>query len=126
MSIVKDILRKEVLEPALNKRLLNVTGYVIEYNPHTNAMSVAVLDPLTGTQSILMNVMYTLPMLGFHGVEPRIGNRVIVSFDNGDIGSPRAVAIIDDNYPRAGGPKDWIRTESGALTHNIYDSTSEE
>lgn len=123
MGLIKDILEEEVLKPAMDKRILTLSGWVLSYDKVRNCMNVSVIDPRTGGRTILQDVIYCVSMYGFHGIEPRSGFRALVTFDGGNMNSPKVVSTFDDNFGRPHGPFEGLQTEYSARSEKLDSPT---
>ena len=119
MSVIKEILKKEILEPALNNRAHDTVGFITRYNPATNKASAQFHNPNNGTKMFAHGISISMPPNGFHPVEPKAGDKCLISFEHGDIAYPRIVMIYDENYGRIDGPYDKLKTEYSSTVPDI-------
>jgi hypothetical protein len=94
----RDVIRKRIIEPALQERALpQLSGTIIAYDATTNTATVEV-DGLGSSPTQFHGVPIPIGAPGLHSGGPFPGDRVRVGFLNNQQVNPTVIAFIDPLY----------------------------
>lgn len=111
MSSFKEMLINEVVMPVIVAQPKTTLALVESYDPATNMASIKLIN-MNGT--ISNDIIEHVPVMVHNGLKPTApfpGDRVIVSFLDGQFGSPVIIGVYERTY--------GVSTRETLLTHRM-------
>ena len=97
MSVLKDMITKEIVEPMILKRVHTSTGTILSYDQESNTASIQFGNG-SGGMSVAYGVCVPIPANGMHCTDPKVGDSIVVTFTGGEITSPKIASFYDAKY----------------------------
>jgi hypothetical protein len=97
MTVLRDMIKNEIVTPMLVKRIHATTGTILSYDSEPNTASIEFFNG-SGGKSMAYNVPVCIQANGIHTVEPKPGDNVVINFNGGEITSPKITAFYETDY----------------------------